>query len=149
MAQSLTVTVDGNPFLDGGEPARVILDWVSAGAGTVSLAIASTYATAVAARGGLGGPRPSKIRGKITKIETAPGLNGGLVTALPTDLYDVTILDAYGADVLDGVGANRSGTIAQIVTADFPVPVDSELTLTIANAGDTMKGRIILHLDQA
>lgn len=148
MAQSLTVTVEGNPFLDGSEPAKVILDWVSASGGTVSLAVASTYATAVAARGGLGGPRPSKIRGKITALEAAPGLNGNLSTALPTNLYDITLLDAHSLDVLDGVGMNRSGTVADVVYPNSPIPVDSDLTLTIANAGDTKKGRIIVTLDK-
>ena len=149
MAQALTVTAEVNPFLDGVEGARVVLDWVSANAGTVSLAIASTYATAVAARGGLGGPRPSKIRGKIVGFETAPGLNGDLTTALPTDAYDITLLDAYSLDVLDGVGANRSGTVSEAIYPNDPIPVDSELTLTIASAGDTKKGRIIMHLDPA
>ncbi len=148
MAQALTVTVDGNPFLDGSEAAKVTLDWVSANAGTVSLGIASTFAAAVAAKGGLGGPLPSKIRGKILAIETAPGLNGDLTTALPTANYDITILDSYSLDVLDGVGANRSGTAAEAVYPNDPIPVDSELTLTIANAGDTKKGRIVLHLDK-
>lgn len=148
MAQSLTVTVNGNPYMDGFyDQARVILDWVSAATGTVSLGIASTYATAVAARGGLGGPLPSKVRGKIVGFETAPGLNGDLTTALPTANYDITLLDGYSRDVLDGVGANRSGTAAEAVYPNDPIPVDSELTLTIANAGDTKKGRIILYLD--
>jgi len=95
MAQALTVTVDGNPFLDGSEAAKVVLDWVSAAGGTVSLGIASTFAAAVAAKGGLGGPLPSKIRGKILAIETAPGLNGDLATALPTANYDITMPIAW------------------------------------------------------
>ena len=146
MAQSLTVTVQGNPFLDASEPAKITLDWVSAAAGTVSLDIASTLAAAVAAKGGLGGPQPTKIRGNIIGIETAPGLNGDLANALPTANYDITLLDPYSLDVCDGVLANRSGTAAEAVYPNDPIPVDSELTLMIADAGDTKKGRIIIHL---
>lgn len=147
MAQALTVTPEANPFLDGSESAKIVLDWVSSGTGTVSLPIAATLAAAVAARGGLGGPRPSKVRGKLRAIEAAPGLYGDLTTATPTDQYDITILDPYSADVLDGVGANQSSSVAASVVSSDPIPVDSELTLTIANAGDTKKGRIILYLD--
>ncbi len=70
---------------------------------------------------------------------------GDLTTTLPTALYDITLLDAYNYDVADGNLANRSGTAAETVVFDSPVPIDSELTLTIAAAGDAKTGRMILH----
>lgn len=145
MAESLTVNIQGNPFLDGlSDPAEIVLDWVSSDVGGVSQKIASVYSAAQDAVGGR--VKPAKVRGMILGIETAPGLNGDLTTALPTTLYDITLLDAYGLDVMDGTLANRSGTVAEKVVASAGIPVDSELTLTIAAAGDTKKGRMIIHL---
>lgn len=150
MAASMTVTIEGNPFLDGvRDSAKIIIDWISHTDGAVSLGIKATKNTAEAA---LGGARIvlSKIRGKLRAVETAPGLNGDLTTALPTNLYDITLLDQYGEDVVDGNLANQSGTVADSVVfgADTPLPIDtSELTVTIAAAGDTKKGRIILFID--
>ncbi|MDP1614613.1 MAG: hypothetical protein Q8L68_02340, partial [Methylococcales bacterium] len=51
------------------------------------------------------------ITGFLTAIETIPGASGGLTTALPTTLYDITIKDPYGYDIAVGELANRSGTV--------------------------------------
>jgi hypothetical protein len=142
---TLTVTVQKNPFMDGG-PFTVILDWMSDDAGAVSLAIASTYAAQLPF--GPFGPKPGKVQGVLRSIETIPGLSGDLTTTLPTDQYDITILDKYGLDVLAGVGMNRDDGIAEKVVAGAgKIIVDSELTLTIAAAGDNTTGRVILEFE--
>jgi hypothetical protein len=146
MAQALTVTVQGNPFMDGTvDNYQIILDWTSATDGTVSLAIASTYTTAKPF--GDFGALPKKIRGYLRSFETIPGASGDKATALPTDAYDITLLDAYGYDVLAGNGSNRSGTLAQRTYSTGEIEIDSDLTLTIAAAGNTTKGRMILFME--
>jgi len=145
---ALTVTVNGNPFLDGhGDRAQIICDWTSdAAAGTVAIAIASTYTAAQIAYGGMR-PNPKRITGKIALIETIPGANGDKTTTCPTDQYDITLPDAYGYDVADGTLANRSNTVAETVVFEEPVAIDSDLTLTIAAAGNSKTGRLIIYVD--
>ena len=91
-------------------------------------------------------PPVQKIRGKIKGIETIPGLNGDLATYLPTDQYDLTLLDKYGADVMSTTITNRSGTIAQYVFPSTTILIDSELTLIGATCGDNKKFRVIIYL---
>ena len=145
---SLTVTVHHNPFLDGRAPARIILDWLATDGGAVSLRVCSTLSTAnlSLAGGNMAAIQPSKIRGILEKIETVPGLLGDLTTTLPTALYDITLLDAYGNDVADTTLMNRSGTVAEVVLYSHKYIMDTDLTLTIANAGNATTGRIIIDL---
>ncbi len=148
MAASMTVHVDHNPFLDGRGPARIILDWIAHTDGSASLGVCSTLSAAnlSAAGGNSAALQLVKIRGVLEKIETSPGLNGDRATSLPTDLYDITLLDAYGNDVADTTLMNRSGTAAEVVLYSHKYILDSELTLTIANAGSGLKGRVVIDL---
>ena len=150
MPQSLTVAVNHNPFLDGRAPAQIILDWVSATGGTVSLALCSTYAAANLAASGNNNAalQPAKVRGIIQSIQTAPGLNGDLTTSLPT-AYDLTLLDKYGYDVAEAKLMGRSAAVSENVEYPHKKVIDTELTVTIANAGDTKKGRIIITLSES
>ena len=143
---TLTVTVEGNPQMDRTEPYKVILDWLSTDLGVVSIAIASTYAAAQKAIG-YARPQPSKLQGYIKGIETSPGTLGAPATNPPTALYDITLLDAYSYDVAGGSLADRSNTAAEEVIPTSPIPIDSELTLTIAAAGNAKHGRMILFID--
>jgi hypothetical protein len=148
MAQSLTVTAEKNPFMDANTPTRLILDWVSAVAGTVSLPIASTYTAAQVGKSA-NPPAPSKVQGVLLSTQTIPGYLGDLVTDCPT-AYTLQLLDAYGEDHLNGVAVTtpRSATVSQILMQGSGKRViDSELTLTIAGAGSGLKGRIILELE--
>jgi hypothetical protein len=146
MAATLSVTVNGNPFLDGTGPTQIILNWVSHTDGSVSKGIASNYTTGLGS-GSASPIAPSKVKGMFKSIEFIPGLNGDLTTSLPTPNYGVSILDAYGYDILDKAGVSRSSTVAEkLFPADYFI-IDSELTLTIASAGDTKKGRIIIELE--
>ena len=74
------------------------------------------------------------IEGTLRALATTPG------GTQPTALYDVTVVDQYGHDVLEGVGANRSATVAEKVpilysgTGTHPTVDDQDtLTLKIAN----------------
>jgi hypothetical protein len=144
----MTVHVDHNPFLDGRSPARITIDWVSHTDGAVSLGICSTFSAAnlSAAGGNVAAIQPVKMRGVLHKVETIPGLNGDKGTSLPTDQYDITLLDSYGLDIADGTLANRSGSLAEEVVYSQKMILDTELTLAVANAGSGLKGRIILDL---
>lgn len=69
-------------------------------------------------------------------------------TTDPTDLYDVTILDSDGFDVLIGGGANiTKATTVQKTNSDASMfVVNSTLTLTIAAAGDVKGGEVYLYI---
>jgi len=142
---TLEVKVEGNPFMDGTARFKIIGDWLSATGGTVSLAIASTYAAQKPY--GDFGPLPAKILGRLVSIETIPGALGVPATDPPTAAYDITLLDAYGYDVAGGLLADRSATAAEKIVPTGDLIIDSELTLTIAAAGDANKGRIIMEFE--
>ena len=145
MAATLAVKVEGNPYMDGTGRFKIIGDWVSHTDGTVALGIASTYATSKPF--GDFGPLPKKILGILKSVETIPGYLGAPATNPPTDQYDITLLDNYSFDVAGGNQANRSNTAAEKVYPTSDIVVDSDLTLTIANAGSGLKGRIILEFE--
>lgn len=74
------------------------------------------------------------FEGMLLSLATAPGVPN------PTALYDITLVDQFSHDVLEGVGANRSATLAEKVnivysgtSAHPPVDEADTLTLTIAN----------------
>ncbi len=147
MAESLTVTVEKNPFMDGsmGGSFAVILDWVSAAGGTVSKNIASTY-TAQKPFGEYF--NVSKILGTLVSVETIPGADGDLTTDLPSANYNIAIKDKYGLDVTGGHLATRSGTVAEKIVAEDTIIIDSELKLVIDSAGDSNQGRIVMEFEE-
>jgi len=79
------------------------------------------------------------VAGQLTHLVTKPG------GTAPTDLYDVTITDGLGRDILNGLGLDQSGTVvkttALMTTATVgsdkygvnPSVCDSNLTLHITN----------------
>lgn len=134
MAATMTGWVDGK---------TIVLDWTSHTDGAVALGVASS----ISAYSNLTSADKASVIGRIVGVETIPGQNGDKSTSLPTNLYDLTLLDAYGADVIAGAGANRSGTVAEKVVTTTPIPVRGELTVTIAAAGSGKKGRIILTFE--
>lgn len=90
-------------------------------------------------------------RGYLTKVKFVPGSAG----TQPTAAYDLTVADADGVDVLAGVGANLSNSVAAIF-----VPLwgdgtnksqrlfleDGNLLPSIANAGNAKTGTIVLTI---
>lgn len=77
------------------------------------------------------------FEGRLLALATAPG------TTNPTANYDLTCLDQFGRDVLEGVGANRSASATEKVpivysgTGTFP-PVDEGDTLTLKLANNSV-----------
>lgn len=124
-------------------PCIITLDWTSTDLGAVSLGICSTYNAAWLAAGKQL-PYVAAINGRISSIETIPGLLGVPATDPPTNLYDITLLDAYGYDVADGNLGDLSSSLAKTLVFDTPIPINSELTLTISAAGNALHGRIII-----
>ena len=87
-----------------------------------------------------------KVRGIAKSVETIPGANGDKTTLPPTDGYTCKLLDAYGYDIL-GTLAARSGLLPEKTEFSSKPLIDSELTLTIAAAGNGKKGRVIVEFD--
>lgn len=132
MAAVVTAGLAGN---------QMVVDWKAHTDGAVA-------STGLAAKANAYNDRMSfnkdAFKGEIVAIETIPGNSGDLATNLPTDAYDVTINDAYGRDILDGTGANRSGTVAETIVFATPLPVDFDLNLVVAAAGSGGEGRIVI-----
>ena len=139
MAESLVVTMS-NPYGDcEAGPNKITLTWVSAAAGTVTQNICAVFTAAQKALG-IMNVRPTKLRGFIVKVDTNPGATA------PTDNYDITLTNADSVDVMEGALANRDTANTEQVIPSDPPYIDSELTLNIANAGDTKGGVIVIYM---
>jgi len=139
MADGTLVVTMSNPFGDRSNDNLVTLTWMSETDGSLSKAVASTYTTAeIAAKPHF--PAPSKLTGYIRKIVTNPGATA------PTDNYDITLLDADGIDVAAGSLLDRDTTTSEAVVPAAPIYIDSEITLTIANAGNNKLGVVKIYL---
>lgn len=142
MAAGLTVYSTNLYLRADMEPFKLTLDWTGDADVALSKGIAAALRDARMAAG-LCAPFPQRIKGKISKIETIPGASGDKSTYIPAGTYGVTLLDANGYDILDGTGAARSISAAETVVFENPVPVDEDLTLTIATTAtaDQIAGR--------
>jgi hypothetical protein len=85
------------------------------------------------------------INGGINRVVTNPDN-----TDTPTTLWDLTLTDEDGVDVLAGNGADRdsadNGASEQIVLGATNPAVTSKLTFTVANGGNAKKGVVIVYL---
>lgn len=116
-----TVTIVEEVF---GSVKKVGFVWTSDAAGVVS----GTLTTKV-------------YNGEILRFVTDPSATA------PTALYDVTILDDDGTDVLMGAGADRSATVTeQVLASSLGVVANDHLELRIANAGNAKGGTVWLYL---
>ncbi len=145
---TMTVAIDNPQYMTMGNktfPCKITIDWTSTDGGAVSGDIAATFTASKKDYE----PALTAIRGKFQSAQFIPGKGGDLATDLPTNLYDVTITDAYGQDILGSQGGDRSGTESDIILeGSGQWRIDSELTLTIAHAGETKQGRIIIMLGE-
>ena len=109
---------------------KLILDWLSDASGDVN-------GTKV------------EVSGEILRVTFKPDGGG----TQPTALYDVTLDDDDGVDVLNGKGANLSNTatttIAPMIgdgtTTDKIVAVDGRLELKVTNAGNAKGGIVSIY----
>jgi hypothetical protein len=108
---------------------KYVVDWVSITGGTaVSMNI--------------------NMVGFLVEVETIPGQNGVPATDPPDSLYDITITDPYGYDLMGGKLADRSNTVAERKLAANPMWVDDYVVINISGAGDANQGRIIIWVDR-
>lgn len=123
MAGTVTLTEER---LAGGNIFKVMFTWLSSAGGAADGVTANRYT------------------GIIERVVQIPDSGG----TTPTTLWDCTVLDSDGADVLIGLGANLSETaITQKVAADKLATVaNTTLTLAVTNAGNAKGGKTILYI---
>jgi hypothetical protein len=100
---TMTVAIDNPQYMTMGNktfPCKITIDWTSTDQGAVSGKIASTFSATKKDYE----PALKAIRGKLKWTQLIPGKNGDKATDTPTNLYDVTITDVYGHDILGAQG---------------------------------------------
>lgn len=121
MAGSLTNTSSDL----GGGITKYNIAWVSDASGVVSLSVVEVK------------------RGRLIQIKYVPDAGG----TQPSDLYDMTLPDTNGVDVLAGDGANLSNANSKITAPTAPILLEAgNLTPTIASAGNAKGGTLILFV---
>lgn len=104
---------------------KVKFEWVSAAEGTASGTTSNIYS------------------GEIIRLVTIPGIDA----AAPTDNYDVVVNDEDTTDILMGAGVNRDTTATeQVLGSSLGCVANDQLSLSIANAGDTKSGTVIVYI---
>lgn len=133
MATGTVVITENKSFNNPERPVKFVrFDWTSASN------VASDVTT-------------SKISGDICKVQFIPGTSSNQ----PTDLYDVTVTDENGFDVLSGQGANLSNSANSEVIPGVPLKdgtttsvglrsIDDKLTLNVTNAGNAKTGSVVI-----
>jgi hypothetical protein len=117
---------------------------VSLGNGTTVYQRISVAWTSSSMSGAVSGNPFAIPRGWLTSIRFIPG------GTAPSDLYDVTLVDIDGTissgDLLSGVGADQSATLANLKTFSPPIFEDGTRTLdlVIANAGNSKTGTVVI-----
>ncbi|MEO8483332.1 MAG: hypothetical protein ABI634_14055 [Acidobacteriota bacterium] len=106
---------------------RISIAWTSTAGGAVS---GNAFATK---------------RARIRQVKFVPGAGG----TQPTDLYDVTLVDANGVDLLFGAGADLSNATSKIARLDPMVLIEPSGTvdLVVANAGSAKTGTVLLWVE--
>lgn len=100
-----------------------------------------TFDWTCTAGGAVSGVLSAPVNGVINRAVTVPDGGG----TQPADLYDVTLKDEWGFDLLGGSGANRSQTATEEIVPTSRA-VAGTLELTVANAGNAKGGTLILLL---
>jgi len=79
----------------------------------------------------------SDITGWLMKVQTDPGATA------PTTLYDITITDDNGEDVMAGALADRSATVTESVRVT--VENYGALSVNVTNAGNSKTSEILIY----
>lgn len=129
------------------------LTWItSADQKTEMATLTVDWTTAAAATGGVTSALYPHFRDSLkgtylTAVVTKPS------TIVVPSAYNLTLVDEYGVDILGGVGAARSATVAEQVTpyigaAYGPRPVSGAMTLTVTSGGSGGSGTTILYFSR-
>lgn len=107
---------------------RIHVSWTSDASGNADVAISDLY-------------------GYIIKLITDPAAAG----SAPTDNYDITLVDEYGSDALEGAGADRDTANTETAfpakaSATVPAFVAGDVTFTVANAGNAKSGVAVFYI---
>jgi hypothetical protein len=87
---------------------------------------------------GIGLPLPP---GRLSTLKVVPASGG----TQPTNLFDLTLVDGDGLDVLGGRGADLSNAAPTLLQFDPPMPFPGgHLSPTVANAGSGKSGTLVL-----
>ena len=113
-----------------GTMRKVTFDWLSTTGGAVAYTMVSP------------------MRGIIYRELIVPDSS---TATQPSTGYDVWIRDADSVDILCAAGINLSNTTAKDIVLGTsgqkaPVAVEDVLTLSIADAGNTKGGKVILYI---
>lgn len=81
------------------------------------------------------------IRGFLCRVVTNPG------SAAPDDNYDLTVADADGVSLLGTGGDNRDTAVSEQIIPSVPIAVDGILTVSIAAAGASKTGTVVLYFN--
>lgn len=117
----------------GSSVSKHTFEWVSDASGNVTM------------------PSSVLVGGIIKRVVFVPG------SPAPTALYDVTLTDSDGVDVLAGQGANLPASgVTQVcpgipfkdgtTTSTTQIIVESILTLNVTNAGNATQGKVIVYV---
>ena len=120
MASAVTVTETRHTTVN-----EIVFDWLSHTDGVVT-GVASTY----------------YYDGQILGVLFVPDTAG----TAPDDLYDVTLADRNGNDLLFGQGANLSGTNSVAVLSNLGQVVESTLTCAVTGAGSANGGIVYVYI---
>ena len=84
------------------------------------------------------------INGQISRVVTNPDN-----TDTPTTLWDLTLKEEDGVDILTGDGADRDAADSGASEPIAPCPpcpaINSKLTFTVANGGNAKKGVVVVY----
>lgn len=103
-----------------------------------------TFSWTSNASGAASGATTNNYSGVIYRVVFEPGSSA----TQPTDLYDVTLTDDDGIDILDGAGGDLSNATTDQLQGLIGVSAvaNSKLTLTVLNAGNSKTGTVIVYL---
>lgn len=91
------------------------------------------------------------VSGEIKRVIIDPG------SPAPTALWDITLTDEDGYDVMAAQGANLDAALNAFIcpgtplkdgvtTSVVPMVVDSVLTLNVSNAGAGAQGKVVVYV---
>jgi hypothetical protein len=95
-----------------------------------------------AADGSASGFTPTTVTGEVMRFVAIPDGGG----TQPTNLWDVTLTDDDGYDIITGQGANLSNAAPTTVVDSMGAICNDRVHVTAANMGDTKGATLYLYV---